>query len=94
MVKLGRRIEAGCLVHARRKFEELLKNGYASPVAEEATRRLGWIFWIEKRARGASPKEGLAIRKEQTRGHWDKLHEWLRTERALVPDGSGIAAAH
>ena len=91
--KLGERVEAGCLVHARRKFEELIKNGHASPVAEEAIRRLGWIFWIEKQARDASPADRLAIRQDQTRGHWDKLHDWLRTERSLVPDGSGIAAA-
>ena len=69
------------------------ENGHASPVAEEAIRRLGWIFWIEKQARDASPADRLAIRKNQTRGHWDKLHDWLRTERSLVPDGSGIAAA-
>ena len=90
--KLGSRIEAGCLVHARRKFEELLKNGHASPVAEEAIRRLAWIFWIEKQAKDNSPPDRLSIRQEQTRPHWDKLHEWLRAERARVPDGSGIAA--
>ena len=91
--KLGKRVEAGCLVHARQKFEGLIKNGHASPVAEEAIRRMGWIFWIEKQARAASPADRLAIRHDQTRGHWDKLHDWLRTVRALVPDGSGIAAA-
>ena len=91
--KLGSRVEAGCLVHARRKFEELLKNGNASPVAEEALRRLAWIFWIEKQAKDNSPVDRLAIRREQTRPHWDKLYEWLRAERACVPDGSGIAAA-
>jgi len=91
--KLGKRVEAGCLVHARRKFEELIKNGHASPVAEEAIRRMGWIFWIEKQARDASLADRLAIRQDQTREHWDKLHDWLRTERALMPDGSGIAAA-
>ena len=73
--KLGTRIETGCLVHARRKFEELVKNGHASPVAEEAIRRLAWIFWIEKQARDASPPDRLAMRQEQTRLHWDKLHE-------------------
>ena len=91
--KLGDRIEAGCLVHARRKFEELIKNGHASPVAEEAIRRMAWIFWIEKQARGASPPERLAIRQDQTREHWDKLHDWLQSERARAPDGSGIAGA-
>lgn len=93
VLKVGARIEAGCLVHARRKFEELLKNGHASPIAEEALRRMGWIFWIEKQARAASPPERLAIRQDQTREHWDKLHEWLRSERARVPDGSVIAGA-
>lgn len=93
VLRVGKRIEAGCLVHARRKFEELVKNGHASPVAEEAIRRLGWIFWIERQARDAAPADRLAIRQEQTRGHWDKLHDWLRTERPLVPDGSAIAAA-
>ncbi|MEO5685877.1 MAG: IS66 family transposase [Burkholderiaceae bacterium] len=91
--KIGARIEAGCLVHARRKFEELLKNGHASQVAEEAVRRIGWIFWIERQARDAPPEQRLAIRQDQTREHWDKLCAWLRTERALVPDGSGIAGA-
>lgn len=67
MFKLGNRIEAGCLAQARRKFEELLKNGHTSPVAEEAIRRTAWIFWIEKQA-------SLTIRQGQTREHWDKLH--------------------
>ena len=91
--KLGRRIEAGCLVHARRKFEELIKNGHASAVADEAMRRLAWIFWIEKQARDVSALERLAIRQDQTRPHWDQLHEWLCGERKRVPDGSGIAGA-
>lgn len=93
VLKLGTRIEAGCLVHARRKVEELLKNGHASLVADEAIRRLAWIFWIEKQAKDSSPPDRLAIRHEQTRPHWDKLHDWLSAERARVPDGSGIAAA-
>lgn len=54
---------------------------------------MAWIFWIEKQARDAAPPDRLAMRQEQTRLHWDKLHEWLRAERARVPDGSGIAAA-
>ncbi len=43
-------------VHARHpsgKFEELLNNGHASLVADEAIHRLVWIFWIEKQAKDA-----------------------------------------
>uniref|UniRef100_UPI00384FE633 IS66 family transposase n=1 Tax=Delftia acidovorans TaxID=80866 RepID=UPI00384FE633 len=61
-------------------------------LAEEAIRRLAWIFW-RKQAREASPLVRLAIRQDQTRGPWDKLHDWQHIERALVPDGSGIAGA-
>jgi hypothetical protein len=50
----------GCLAHARREFEELLKNGHASPVAEEAIRRMAWIFRIEKQTSDAPPAERLA----------------------------------
>jgi transposase len=91
--KLGSRVEAGGLVHARRKFEKLLKNGDASPVAEEAICRLAWIFWIEEQARDNSPPDRLAIRQEHTPAALDKLHEWQRAEQARVPEGSGIAAA-
>ena len=72
---------------------KLIKNGHASAVDEEAIRRMAWIFWIEKQARGATPQERLAIRQDQTREHWDKLHDWLQSERARAPDGSGIAGA-
>ena len=90
--KVGQRVEAGCLVHARRKFEELLQGGH-SPVAEEAIRRLAWIFWIERQARDASPEERLAIRQAETKERWNRLHEWLQAERERVPDGGGTAAA-
>ena len=38
VLKLHARIEAGCLAHARRKFDELAKAG-ASPVAAQALQR-------------------------------------------------------
>jgi transposase len=90
--KLGQRIEAGCLVHARRKFDELIKHGH-SDVATEAIRRMAWIFKIEKDARECGAQERLAIRQSRTQLHWDDLHVWLQRERQRVPDGSGIASA-
>jgi hypothetical protein len=54
---------------------------------------MAWNFLSERQARNAPPAESLAIRQDQSRGHWDGLPDWLRTEGALLPDGSGIAGA-
>ena len=90
--KLGQRVEAGCVVHARRKFDELIKHGH-SEVAEEAVRRLAWVFKVEEHARECSTQDRLELRRSLTQRHWDDLHAWLRRERQRVPDGSGIARA-
>ncbi|WP_047198089.1 IS66 family transposase [Caldimonas brevitalea] len=92
LFKLQGRTEAGCLVHARRKFDELIKHGH-SEVAAEAIRRMAWIFKLEKDARDCNAQERLAVRQSQTQLHWDELHAWLQRERQRVPDGSGIAGA-
>ncbi|MFZ5520669.1 MAG: IS66 family transposase [Pseudomonadota bacterium] len=92
VLKLGRRVEAGCVVHARRKFDELIKHGH-SEVAAEAVRRLAWVFKVEQEARDASAADRLALRRQLTRKPWDELHAWMQRERQRVPDGSGIARA-
>ncbi len=92
VLKLHGRIEAGCLAHARRKFDELAKAG-ASPVAAQALQRIAWLYRIEREVADAASAERLAARKERSAPLWDELHAWLRHERARVPDGGGIAAA-
>jgi transposase len=92
VLKIGQRTESGCGVHARRKFDELVKDGH-SEVAAEAVRRMAWIFRIEKEACDWGADERLALRQSQTKLHWDDLHAWLLRERERVPDGSGIAGA-
>jgi transposase len=90
--KLHARIEAGCLAHARRKFDELAKAG-ASPIAAQALQRIAWLYRIEQEVAAASSAERLAARKERSAPLWEQLHAWLGHERARVPDGGGIAAA-
>ncbi len=85
-------IEAGCLAHARRKFDELAK-AHTSPVAEQALQRIAWLYRVETQARGKTNAERLAHRQQHAQPLWDELHAWLCLERARVPDGSGIAAA-
>ena len=84
--------EAGCLAHARRKFDELVKAN-ASPVAAQAIVRIARIYRLESQAREMTVEARLAHRQRYTQPLWDELHAWMKQERARVPDGGGIAAA-
>ncbi len=86
------RIEAGCLAHVRRKFDELAKAN-ASPVATQALQRIAWLYRIEQETRAMTAPDRLQSRQLRARPLWDELHVWLKLERTRVADGSGIAAA-
>lgn len=86
------RIAAGCLAHARRKFDELVKAN-ASEVAAQAIQRIAWLYRIEADARGLSGGQRLQMRHERSKPLWQELHVWLQLERTRVPDGSAIAKA-
>lgn len=90
--KLHERLEAGCLAHARRKFDELAKAG-ASTVATQALQRMATIYRIEQEVAVASSAQRLQARQQHSVPLWNELHTWLRQERSRVPDGGGIAAA-
>ena len=90
--KLNARIEAGCMAHARRKFDELIKENQ-SPVATQAVQRIAWLYRIEKEARELPEHERLAMRQARGKPLCEELHVWLRLERQRVPDGSAIAGA-
>ena len=88
------RTAAGCVAHARRKFEELTKPGAgASAVALEAMQRLARIYRVEAHLKGMTAKERLDGRRRLGRPLWEELHTWLRLERSRVADGSRIAQA-
>jgi transposase len=86
------RIEAGCLAHARRKFEELLKTS-ASAVATPALQRIAALYRIEQGVAEATSSERLAARREHSLPLWKELHAWMLVERRRVPDGGGAAGA-
>lgn len=85
-------VEAGCLAHARRRFDELVKAN-ASSVAVQALARMAMIYRVESQAREMTPGERLAYRQQHTQPVWDELHAWMQHERQRVPDGGAIAAA-
>jgi len=93
MVAQPGRIPAGCLAHARRKYDELLRDGGKSAVADEALRRIAQIYRLERELAALTSQERLARRQRDAKPLWEDLHAWLRLERGRVPDGSATAKA-
>ena len=89
---LDGRVGSGCMAHARRKFDELVKAN-ASEVAKAAVQRIAWLYRIEAEARGLSSQQRLQVRSERSKPLCAELHLWLQVERKRVPDGSAIAKA-
>jgi hypothetical protein len=87
------RIAAGCLAHARRKYDQLLRDGGKSAVATEAIARIAAIYRLERELATLSAQERLTERQSRARPLWNQLHEWLILERRRVPDGSATARA-
>ena len=100
VVKRRERWAAGCLAHAlayalnhaRRKFDELIKDNQ-SQVAFQAVRRIAWITRIEREVQNLSVAERLAVRQSRSKPLWEKLHVSLQLARQRVPDSSSIAGA-
>lgn len=92
VLKLDGRTAAGCLAHARRKFDELIKVNQ-SPVAQQAVQRIAMIYRVEREAKELTVNERHALRQARSKPLWEELQVWLRLERARVPDGSAVARA-
>jgi transposase len=82
-----------CLLDARRKFDELLRDGGKNAVADEALRRVAQIYRLERELAVSTSEERLGRRQTDARPLWGKLHAWLCLERSRVPDGSSKARA-
>ena len=86
------RLAAGCMAHARRKFETLVKAN-ASEVANQALQRIAWLYRVEADASALPAAQRLEMRHSRSKPLCDELHTWLLLERRRVPDGSSIAGA-
>jgi hypothetical protein len=65
----------------------------ASPVAEEALRRIASIFRVEAELASTNPAERLGLRKALAQPLRDELRVWLQLERGRVADGGATAKA-
>jgi transposase len=72
----GRIQEAACFAHVRRKFYDL-HVAHKSPVAQEALRRIGELYNVERDIRGWSPEERRRVRNERSRPLLESLKQWL-----------------
>ena len=92
VLKKEKRIGAGCLAHARRKFDELTR-GNLSPVGTQAIQRIAALYQIERQIKSFSLEDRHAARQATSKPLCEDLHAWLKLERQRVPDGSATAKA-
>jgi transposase len=85
-------MEAACWAHARRKFFDLTTSGKA-PIAEEALRRIGELYDIEKAIRGEPPDVRKAVRQHSSTRKVEALWLWLDDNLKRLPQKSGTAEA-
>lgn len=92
VVRLHDRKAAGCLAHARRKYDELIKDN-RSPVATQAVQHIALIYRVEHEARAMTAEDRLVCRRLRAQPLWDEFFVWLELERSRVAEGSAIAKA-
>ena len=88
----SRIIEAACWAHARRKFYDVYVID-RSMIAEEAIRRIGELYDIERQLRGHPPEVRCAERQEQAVPKLRALQAWLDATLRTVSAKSPIAGA-
>lgn len=84
--------EIGCMAHARRKLFELHMVN-KSQLAEKALHSIGGLYEVERQAHDMSVEDRWRIRQEKAAPLAKALHNWMLTQRDLVPNGSATAKA-
>lgn len=83
---------AFCLAHARRKFADVFK-ATQSRTALEVIARIARVYEVEKRIRGLSDAERLAVRKAESVALMEDLKRQLEEIRDAVASQSSIGRA-
>ena len=80
------------MAHVRRKFVDIHR-AQASPIAEEAIRRIAQLYAVEKEARGLPPDRRAELRQSQAAPVFDDLEVWLAMQLTRISGKSSLAAA-
>ena len=89
VVTTNQLIHAGCMAHARRKFDEAIraqgKTKKKTGLAHRGLSLINKLYRVEKQARLFSPDERYEHRKKHTQPIIDELRTWLDESRHKVP---------
>ncbi|WP_167626692.1 IS66 family transposase, partial [Paracoccus luteus] len=83
--------EVACMAHVRRKFVDIHR-AQASPIAEEAIRRIARLYAVEE-ARGLPPDKRFELRQARAAPVFDDLEVWLAMQLTRISGKSPLAAA-
>ena len=92
LYETGTIVEAACWAHVRRKFHDLYQ-AHRSPIAEEALKRIGELYGIEREIRGRPPDERKQIREARARPRLDSLKHWLEESLSKLSKKSDVSRA-
>ena len=92
LYRSGTSREVACLAHIRRKFVDIVQS-QASPIAEEAIKRIAGLYGVEKQARGEPPERRVELRQAYSRPILDELETWLQNQLPRISGKSELAKA-
>jgi len=88
----GTVVLAACWAHVRRKFYEIYE-AMASPIAEEALRRIAALYAIEQRIRGRPAEDRRNVRAVESRPLVAAMKPWLEQQLGRIPRNGRLAEA-
>jgi transposase len=74
------RQEAGCFMHARRRFYKIVSQSKKTGAAHQAMSWVQALYKIEAHIKSASPEERLRIRQEESQPILNEFKTWLDTK--------------
>ena len=84
--------EQACMVHVRRKFTDAFERTGAA-IAQEAIKRIGKLYTVEKQAKGKLPEERVALRQQKAKPIFDDLEVWLQAQLPKLSGKTKLAEA-
>lgn len=88
---------AGCWVHAKRKFAELVKavgkENVSGTISAQAVEKISELFHLDKQLKSMSAKKRLKKRQQILKPKVDEFFEWLNETLPSLPSESATAKA-